>query len=187
MTLLLALAALSAAAAPAPEVPKAPERALLVVEFRAKAKSAGFPARCPDADPNEEPDPESICTAAFFEGPVRIVRRLSGPDSVRGARLRYTAHAYPMFRGMRLLVIAHVRPDGAGLFASWWEWPDERGEVCLDDGEAARLEIADVWRQWPERVIIGEGDGKSYPVRCLNLGISSRSHSALRGVFIRSN
>ena len=169
MTLLLALAALSAAPGPALEAPKAPERALLVVEFRAKAKFAGFPARCPDEDPAAEPDPEAICTAGFFEGPVRIVRRLAGPDFVRGARLRYTAHAYPMFRGMRLLVIAYVRPDGGGLFAPWWEWPDERGEVCLEDHEAAFLEITDVWRQWRERVVIGEVDGKRYPMRCLNL------------------
>lgn len=167
--LLLALPALLAASATAPDAPKAPERALLVVEFKAKAKFVGFPERCPDQDPAEAPDPEAICTAALFEGPVRIVRRLAGPDSVRGGRLRYPAHAYPMYRGMRLLVIAHVRPGVAGLFAHWWEWPDDRGEVCLDGGEAARLEISEAWRQWRERAIVGEGDGERDPVRCLNI------------------
>lgn len=166
MTLLLALPALLAASATAPEAPNAPEPALLVVEFKAKAKFAGYPARCPDQDPAAAPDPEAICTAGLFEGPVRIVRRLAGPDSVRGARLRYPAHAYPMYRGMRLLVLAYVRPGG-GLHAPWWKWPNDQGEVCLDDYVAKRLDISEVWRRWPERVIVGEVE--RFPVRCVDL------------------
>jgi hypothetical protein len=145
------------------------ERALLVVEFTARAKFIGFPKHCPGATEEEEAEGDVLCTAALYEGPVRIVQRLAGSPAVKGKRLRYTAHAYPMVRGMRLLVLAYVMPENGNMFAPYWEWPGEEGDVCLDAKQAAALEVTEAWQHWRERAIIGEGDGKRYPVRCTML------------------
>jgi hypothetical protein len=169
----IGLAAAYALAVPAsaqtqPERPKF-ERALLVVEFKASAKFIGFPKHCPGVTEDEEAAGDVLCNAALYEGPVTVVQHLAGSRTVKGRRLRYTAHAYPMFRGMRLLVLAYVMPEGGGMFAPYWEWPDEQGEVCLDAKQAEALEVTEVWQLWRERVIVGEGDGKRYPMRCIGL------------------
>ncbi|MEZ0243031.1 MAG: hypothetical protein ACAH11_06615 [Sphingomonas sp.] len=159
--LVLAAMLTSADAAPPPEL------AVLLVEFRADAKFIGFPRHCPGATPEEDASPDMICTAALYEGPVHVVRQIGGSRSVYGDRMRYTAHAYSIPAGGRLLVRAYRMPDEPGMFATWWKWPDENGEICIDAAEAKAMEIEARWLKWRARTIIGEGDGKAYPVRCL--------------------
>jgi hypothetical protein len=157
----LALAAMLTRADAAPP----PEMAVLLVEFREDARFIGFPRHCPGATPEEDASPDMICTAALYEGPVQVVRQLGGARSVYGERLRYTAHAYPIPAGGRLLVLAYKMPDEPGMFATWWRWPDERGEIGVDADEAKTLGIEArslKWRQRTETV----GD-KAYPKRCL--------------------
>jgi hypothetical protein len=66
-----------------------------------------------------------------------------------------------------MLVQAYVRPGSEGLFAPWWQTPDENGDICVHEEEAAGLGIRSQWLRWGARVVIGEGDGKRYSMRCL--------------------
>lgn len=152
-------------AAPSTEPP--PEFAVLVVEFREVAKFAGFPKVCPGTAPDEASE-DDLCIAELYDAPIRVVRRISGPPKIVGRKLRYTAHNLYGPPGRRLLAEVWLWKR-EWLVAAWWDLPDERGEVCLDAQDAESLRIKAQWSRWRERVTDGQGDGKSYPMRCLRL------------------
>lgn len=166
--MMLRMGALALAAAlPSVDAADPPETAVLLVEFQSDARFIGFPQHCPGATADEDASPEMICTAELWEAPTYVVRQIGGARSVYGDRLRYTAHAFRIPAGVRLLVRAYKMPDAPGMFAFWWRAPDENGEICLDAAEATALDIEARWLKWRARTIIGEGDGKAYPMRCL--------------------
>ena len=143
-----------------------PEFAVLVVEFEADAKFAGLPRVCPDADPGEAQE-GVVCTAELYDAPVQVARHIAGAR-LTGHSLRFPGHALRVRAGSRMLVSAQRWKSG-WLFARWWELPDARGEVCLDAQEAGHLRITATWSRWRSRTVVGEGDGISYPLRCLRL------------------
>lgn len=143
-----------------------PKVAVLVVEFEAESKFIGLPEVCPGSDPNEARADE-VCTAELYDAPVRVVRHIGGAR-LSGHSLRFPGHALRVRQGARMLVLAQPWKSG-WLFASWWDRPDARGEVCLDAEQAGHLRITSEWSRWRARTIMGEGDGVSYPMRCLRL------------------
>lgn len=136
---LLVLALQGGTEAMAQIIEPAPEPTLMIVEFPSGAPVIGLPARCPGAPP-DEPANESICLAELYQGPVRVVRHLSGPRLGRGLLVRLTAHARRWRPGTRMIVATRPFEDQgtAGQFAIWWLSPEADGDFCLAEEDLAQ-------------------------------------------------
>ena len=135
--LVLALQGGAEAMARTPE--PAPEPTLMIVEFTSGAPMIGFPAHCPGAPP-DEPASESICLAEVYQGPVRVVRHLSGPRLGRRSLVRLTAHARRWRAGTRMIVATRPFEDQGttGQFAVWWQSPEADGDFCMTEEDLAQ-------------------------------------------------
>ena len=123
---LLVLALQGGAEAMARNTEPAPEPTLMIVEFTQGAPMIGFPRGCGDSDDG------SICLAEVYQGPVRVVRHLSGPRLGRRSLVRLTAHARRWRPGTRMLVATRPFEDQGttGQFAIWWRSPEADGDFA---------------------------------------------------------
>jgi len=161
----VALSLLIATSAAAQDVPAAADPAkpvdygVVLIELTGKSEYKGVPLICPG---DSVPKPEDLCMSAVYDVPIDIVRRIAGPPSIRGHKLRYKIIESGFPQGMTILAVVVRTSDAPGLYAPWWKMPDERGDICLSREDADDLKIVPQWSHWRSRVI-----GESYPVRCL--------------------
>ena len=105
------------------------EPTVMIVEF--EPAYVGIPAGCEV--------PETICLAELYEGPVKVLRHLSGPPIRSGEIVRYQRHGQLIHPRIRVIVSARPFEDKGtgtrGYFAFWWDRPVEPGKYCLTDEE----------------------------------------------------
>lgn len=70
---------------------------------------------------------------------VRVVRRLSGPNSSRNLTMRFIAHQFDA-PGVRILVIAEPNSDGPGFLARWYKRHQREG-YCVPADRVAELHL----------------------------------------------
>ena len=99
------------------------EPSVLIVEF--EPSYVGIPVGCEN--------PETICLAELYEGPMRVLQHLSGPSIQSGQILRYSRHGQYIKPRVRLVVAVRPFEDNGtkGYFAFWWERPVEPGKYCV--------------------------------------------------------
>ena len=161
LSLLLATGAAVQNTPVASDAVKSADFAVVLIELTGRSEYKGVPLICPgDTEPTK---PDDICLSAVYDVPIDRVRRIAGPRSIRGRRLRYKIIESGLPEGMTILAAVVRTDDAPGLYAPWWKMPDERGDICLSREDAESLKIVPQWSRWNARVI-----GVHYPVRCLS-------------------
>ncbi len=164
LALLIATSAAAQDAPPAAEPAKPVDFSVVLIELTGKSEYKGVPLICPgDSEPSK---PEDFCMSAVHDAPIEIVRRIAGSPSIRGRKLRYKIIEFGFPQGTTILAAVVRTKDAPGLYAPWWQRPDERGEICLDREAADDLQIVPQWSHWKSRAI-HDGRGGSRPFRCL--------------------
>jgi hypothetical protein len=150
---LIGVLGLAVAIAAEPAKPMDSQPTVMIVEF--EPKYVGMPVSC--GDPDEEGNP-TICLAELYEGPVRVLRHLSGPAIPSGQILRYSHHGQFINPRIRLIVAARPFEDKGtkGYFAFWWDRPTEPGSYCVTDEELER------WPNGPVRKVFLAGQFRHF-------------------------